>query len=77
MNPENIFLSSRGAFVARVIEQRHPENRMIKLVVALGNPDRQYLKTRHNIACQFIEHLPFYSSLNWQKKFKGEYAARR
>ncbi len=50
---------------------------MIKLMVALGNPDRQYLKTRHNIAWQFIEQLSFYGDLNWQNKFKGEYASKR
>lgn len=47
---------------------------MIQLVVFLGNYGREYEKTRHNVAWQFASSLPFYQSLNWQSKFKGQYA---
>ena len=46
---------------------------MIKLIVALGNPEQKYVFTRHNIAWQLLEHLSFFDSLSWQAKFKGEY----
>ena len=47
---------------------------MILLVAFLGNYGREYENTRHNAAWQFASSLPFYSALNWQEKFKGEYA---
>jgi PTH1 family peptidyl-tRNA hydrolase len=43
-------------------------------VVLLGNPGREYEWNRHNVAWLFAEHLPFYASLSWRKKFKGLYA---
>lgn len=46
----------------------------IKLVVALGNPGKKYAQTRHNIAWLLLESLPFYSDLQWKKKFKGQVA---
>ncbi|MCR5046824.1 MAG: aminoacyl-tRNA hydrolase, partial [Treponema sp.] len=48
---------------------------MIKLAAFLGNVGSAYAKNRHNTAWQFASALPFYSELNWQEKFKGEYAA--
>lgn len=47
---------------------------MIRLAAFLGNYGAQYERTRHNTAWQFARSLPFYSQLNWQQKFKGEYA---
>ncbi len=47
---------------------------MIKLVAFLGNYGAQYASTRHNVAWQFASQLPFYEKLNWQQKFKGDYA---
>ena len=47
---------------------------MIKLVAFLGNYGLEYEKTRHNVAWQFASQLPFYNRLNWQQKFKGDYA---
>ena len=47
---------------------------MISLVVFLGNYGREYEKTRHNAAWIFEGSLPFASKLNWQSKFKGQYA---
>ena len=45
---------------------------VIKLICALGNPGREYSATRHNVAWIFLSQwLP---ALDWQKKFKGEYA---
>ena len=40
---------------------------MIQLVVFLGNYGREYEKTRHNVAWQFQDSLPFSSKLNWQE----------
>ncbi|MDR2922571.1 MAG: aminoacyl-tRNA hydrolase [Treponema sp.] len=48
---------------------------MLQLAVFLGNPGSQYKNNRHNAAWMLAETLPFYSSLDWQKKFKGLYAA--
>lgn len=47
---------------------------MIKLVAFLGNYGREYEKTRHNVAWQFADSLPFANKLYWQSKFKGNYA---
>ena len=47
---------------------------MIKLVALLGNYGSEYEKTRHNVAWQFASQLPFYNRLNFQNKFKGDYA---
>ena len=47
---------------------------MIKLIALLGNFGKQYSGTRHNAAWIFAESLSVYSSLNWQKKFKGQFA---
>lgn len=47
---------------------------MAKLVAALGNPGPQYAFTRHNIAWQILEYLSFFAELDWQHKFRGEYA---
>ncbi len=47
---------------------------MIKLVAFLGNYGAEYEKTRHNVAWQFASQLPFYNRLNFQQKFKGDYA---
>ncbi len=47
---------------------------MIKLVAFLGNYGAEYEKTRHNVAWQFANQLPFYSKLNFQNKFKGDYS---
>ena len=46
---------------------------MIQLVVFLGNYGSEYLKTRHNVAWQFLDSLPFSSRFSWQQKFKGEF----
>jgi PTH1 family peptidyl-tRNA hydrolase len=48
---------------------------MLQLAVFLGNPGKQYKNNRHNAAWMLAEVLPFYSALDWQKKFKGLYAA--
>ena len=46
---------------------------MIQLVVFLGNYVSEYSKTRHNVAWQFLDSLPFSSRFSWQQKFKGEF----
>jgi PTH1 family peptidyl-tRNA hydrolase len=48
---------------------------LIELAAFLGNPGREYERNRHNAGRLLAEHLPFYLSLNWQKKYKGLYAA--
>jgi peptidyl-tRNA hydrolase, PTH1 family len=46
---------------------------MIKLIVGLGNPGREYEFTRHNIGWLVIDELLTSYSINWKSKFKGEY----
>ncbi len=46
---------------------------MIQLVVFLGNYGSEYSKTRHNVAWQFLDSLPFSSRFSWHQKFKGEF----
>lgn len=48
---------------------------MIKLTAFLGNYGKEYSGNRHNTAWIFAESLSIYNSLNWQSKFKGQYAA--
>lgn len=48
---------------------------MIELVAFLGNYGREYEKTRHNVSWYFEDSLPFAGKLNWQKKFKGQFAS--
>ncbi|GHV90662.1 peptidyl-tRNA hydrolase [Spirochaetia bacterium] len=48
---------------------------MVELAAFLGNPGREYERNRHNAGRLLAERLPFYGSLNWQKKYKGLYAA--
>lgn len=45
---------------------------MIKLVAFLGNYGKEYEKTRHNVAWDFEDSLPFANKFSWQNKFKGE-----
>jgi PTH1 family peptidyl-tRNA hydrolase len=47
---------------------------MIQLAVFFGNPGKKYERNRHNAGRMLAESLPFYSSLSWQKKYKGLYA---
>jgi len=46
---------------------------MIKLIVALGNPGREYELTRHNIGWLVADSLPDVDTKTWKSKFKGEY----
>ncbi|MDR1318165.1 MAG: aminoacyl-tRNA hydrolase [Treponema sp.] len=48
---------------------------MIQLIAFLGNPGREYARNRHNAGRLLAAELPFYSSLDWKKKYKGLYAA--
>ncbi|MDR2257558.1 MAG: aminoacyl-tRNA hydrolase [Treponema sp.] len=48
---------------------------MIQLAVFLGNPGPEYAGNRHNAGRLLAARLPFYGSMNWQKKYKGLYAA--
>ena len=46
----------------------------MKLLVALGNPGEQYVKTRHNAGFLFLDHLTNYYRINdYQPKFKGAF----
>jgi len=49
---------------------------MIRLFAFLGNYGREYAGNRHNVAWQFLESLPFYGELRWERKFKGRFATR-
>lgn len=71
------------AFVSVLLQNRHGqtgtstsaagagESHLIKLYAFLGNHGREYRGNRHNVAWQFLETLPFYSGLRWERKFKG------
>lgn len=49
---------------------------MIKLIVGLGNPGRQYEKTRHNAGFLFLDYLAAQNSVGWSlnKQLQGEVA---
>lgn len=49
---------------------------MIRLYAFLGNHGREHRGNRHNVAWQFLETLPFYGELRWERKFKGRFAVR-
>lgn len=53
--------------------KKHTKNR-IEIVVFLGNPGKQYEKTRHNAAWLLLNYFTCNEPPNWQRKFKGEYA---
>ncbi|MCT4642401.1 MAG: aminoacyl-tRNA hydrolase [Bacteriovoracaceae bacterium] len=46
---------------------------MIKLVVGLGNPGREYELNRHNIGWLVLDNMSKINSNIWKNKFKGEY----
>ena len=48
---------------------------LMKLIVGLGNPDREYDNTRHNVGFAFLDYYLRYRDINvkWQKKFEGLY----
>jgi PTH1 family peptidyl-tRNA hydrolase len=49
---------------------------VIRLFAFLGNHGREYSGNRHNVAWRFLESLPFYGELRWERKFKGRFATR-
>jgi peptidyl-tRNA hydrolase, PTH1 family len=46
----------------------------IKAAVFLGNPGNQYKLTRHNLAWLTLESFSLYSSISWNRKFRGLFA---
>jgi PTH1 family peptidyl-tRNA hydrolase len=48
---------------------------MIGLAAFLGNPGEAYRGNRHNAGRLLAEALPFFSTLGWQKKYRGLYAS--
>ncbi len=47
---------------------------MTYLVAFLGNPGKQYEKTRHNVAQRLLEPVERYWVPSWQQKFHGRFA---
>jgi PTH1 family peptidyl-tRNA hydrolase len=48
---------------------------MVRLIAFFGNHGREYAGNRHNVAWQFLESLPFFGELRFERKFKGRFAA--
>lgn len=48
---------------------------MIKMVVGLGNPGKEYELTRHNIGWLVMDAFSFADELSWREKFKGQYSS--
>jgi PTH1 family peptidyl-tRNA hydrolase len=48
---------------------------MIELTAFLGNPGGEYENNRHNAGRLLVRELPFFASLDWQRKYRGRYAA--
>jgi len=48
---------------------------LMKLIVGLGNPEKKYENTRHNVGFAFIDYYLKYKKIdeNWSKKFDGLY----
>jgi len=47
----------------------------VSAVVFLGNPGKEYEKTRHNVGFQVVDRWTRGSGVVWQQKFKGEWAS--
>jgi peptidyl-tRNA hydrolase, PTH1 family len=47
---------------------------LIRLYAFLGNYGREHRGNRHNVAWQFLESLPFFGGLRWERKFKGRFS---
>lgn len=43
----------------------------MKLIVGLGNPDKEYEKTRHNVGFMVLD--SYLNNVSWQEKFNGLY----
>lgn len=42
-------------------------NNSMRLIIGLGNPDKEYLNTRHNFAWMSLDNLALKYNLNWTK----------
>ncbi len=47
----------------------------MKLIIGLGNPDKEYQNTRHNVGFDFLDSYLSYKKIedSWSKKFDGLY----
>ncbi len=48
---------------------------MIELIAFLGNYGAEYENTRHNAGWLFEKQFPFAEKINWQNKYKADFAA--
>jgi PTH1 family peptidyl-tRNA hydrolase len=49
----------------------------IRLVAGLGNPGREYARTRHNIGFMVVDFLAYKAGLAWEKSSKGDAATAK
>ena len=47
----------------------------MKLIVGLGNPGREYEKTRHNIGFYMLDQ--YLGNVTWKEKFNGLFVERK
>src|SRR5207248_9688578 len=61
----------------RLLRRGEPASTLDLLVVGLGNPDREYERTRHNAGWLVVDELARRHGGSWRSKFSGSLAEVR